>query len=222
MPRTSQACRDRPRTDGPKVGQNTRMRTSVVVVLHGDARSAEQCLAALAVQDEPVTEVVLVRSATTPPPLPPDGGPVVRTVILPSWTGPHAARNVGVGESSGDFIAFVDADCVPERSWHRRLVAPLAGRTADLVGGAVACGDRRWIDRGAHRAKFGVWAPGSSVRDRPSYPTANLALGRRTWDRSDLSGSSDGQATLSSCGVPVRSARGLPSCRTRSSITGRT
>ena len=153
----------------------------MIIVLHGAPRSTAQCLEALAGQDRRVDEVVLAHSASTRPPRPP-AGLDLRTVVLDEWTGPHAARNVGVAACSGDVIAFTDADCVPEPSWLRRLIAPLTERTADLAGGAVACGDARWIDRGAHRAKFGLWAPGSCDRDRSTYPTANLAVRRDTWD----------------------------------------
>src|SRR5437879_2102206 len=49
--------------------------------------------------------------------------------------GPGAARNDGAFATSGDLVAFVDADCEPTPGW---LAAGVhAARTADLVQGRV-------------------------------------------------------------------------------------
>jgi len=38
-----------------------------------------------------------------------------------------SARNHGAAEAGGDFLAFVDDDCVPEQGWLRALAEQLAG-----------------------------------------------------------------------------------------------
>jgi glycosyltransferase involved in cell wall biosynthesis len=49
--------------------------------------------------------------------------------------GPGAARNAGVAASTGEILAFTDADCIPEPGWLRAGVEAL--RSADLVQGRV-------------------------------------------------------------------------------------
>jgi GT2 family glycosyltransferase len=161
------------------------VRASVIVILHGEDRRLQECVAGLHAQTRPPDEIIAVVSRETPrPALDDDDGPVhTRILEIESWNGPHGARNAGAQSARGDALVFVDADCVSDPEWLARLLAPLADGSADIVGGAVGCSSRRWLDRGAHHAKFGLWLPDSAPGDRPTYPTANLALTRRTWAR---------------------------------------
>jgi glycosyltransferase involved in cell wall biosynthesis len=54
--------------------------------------------------------------------------------VLPGpATNSYAARNRGVAASSGEILAFCDADCVPEPEWLERGIAAL--ESADMVAG---------------------------------------------------------------------------------------
>jgi GT2 family glycosyltransferase len=57
-----------------------------------------------------------------------------RTVRL-EGSGPGAARNAGAAATSGEALAFLDADCVPAPGWLEAGLATL--RDADLVQGRV-------------------------------------------------------------------------------------
>lgn len=48
-----------------------------------------------------------------------------------------SARNRGVALTSGDILAFTDADCRPDPDWLRAGVERLCGGTIDIVGGAI-------------------------------------------------------------------------------------
>ncbi len=47
------------------------------------------------------------------------------------------ARNRGVGEASGEIIAFVDQDCLVPRHWAQKLVLALQENDVDGVGGSL-------------------------------------------------------------------------------------
>ncbi|SIS10429.1 glycosyltransferase [Natronorubrum thiooxidans] len=49
----------------------------------------------------------------------------------------YAARNRGLEEASGNYIAFIDSDCIPEPDWLQTGVEPLVNEEADLVAGRV-------------------------------------------------------------------------------------
>src|ERR1700735_2760964 len=49
--------------------------------------------------------------------------------------GAYAARNHGVSVSSGEIIAFTDADCVASPSWLAHLVEPFASPEVCIVQG---------------------------------------------------------------------------------------
>jgi glycosyltransferase involved in cell wall biosynthesis len=52
-------------------------------------------------------------------------------------TGPAGARNRGVTEARGEFIAFTDDDCLPTPMWLEKLVSMLSEKPAALVGGST-------------------------------------------------------------------------------------
>jgi glycosyltransferase involved in cell wall biosynthesis len=49
--------------------------------------------------------------------------------------GPAAARNLGAAHSSGEFVLFTDADCVPHQEWVEQMAKPLASGEAEGVMG---------------------------------------------------------------------------------------
>lgn len=51
--------------------------------------------------------------------------------------GSYAARNKGIKFSSGEILAFTDADCIPQRDWLKSGVEKLVSTNAGIVGGDV-------------------------------------------------------------------------------------
>lgn len=86
-------------------------RISVVVVAHNEAAHIRDALRSVALQARPADETVVVDDGST------DGTadlvarefPACRLLVQPN-RGPGAARNAGVAASSGDWVAFLDAD----------------------------------------------------------------------------------------------------------------
>jgi GT2 family glycosyltransferase len=63
--------------------------------------------------------------------------------------GPARARNRGALEAGGELLAFIDDDCVPERSWLRCLEEALSGSAA--AAGAVVNRAEGWVGRYINR-----------------------------------------------------------------------
>jgi glycosyltransferase involved in cell wall biosynthesis len=90
--------------------------------------------------DYPDFEIVVVdnRPGTNHDPIPefPSNGRV-RVVLEPS-SGASAARNRGIAETTGEFIAFTDDDVLVERNWLRALGVRFAlDEDVDAIGGMV-------------------------------------------------------------------------------------
>lgn len=119
---------------------------SVVIPAYNQARLLVRLLDSLTTMvNAPSFEIIIVDDAS------PDAtGPVVAAWIdaHPEIScryfrqdrnqGPGAARNRGVEEAQGEFVAFTDTDCVVSEGW---LAALIAGFTSDAiagVGGPVA------------------------------------------------------------------------------------
>ena len=115
---------------------------TVVVPTCGRPAQLQSCLEALSVQTlgdscevvvvddgspRPVTEGSVARSA---------GQLDLRVVRQPN-AGPASARNRGVREARGEFVAFTDDDCRPKRDWLEQLARAISIRPEALVGGTT-------------------------------------------------------------------------------------
>jgi GT2 family glycosyltransferase len=123
---------------------NGSITVSVVVPTYRRPRQLQACLEALAAQTllEP-WEVVVVDDGSPEPPVP----SVESLVAARGWqlvrqanAGPSAARNRGVREARGEFIAFTDDDCLPEPGWLEMLLQEARARPNALVGGTTVNG----------------------------------------------------------------------------------
>jgi glycosyltransferase involved in cell wall biosynthesis len=88
----------------------TRQRVSVVIPCYNSASFLEQALQSVRDQTRSVDEIIVVDDAST------DGSAAlaskaqVKCISLETNAGPGAARNRGIAATSGDLIAFLDAD----------------------------------------------------------------------------------------------------------------
>lgn len=119
---------------------------SVVIATHGRPTKLQRCLASLERMSYPCQrfEVIVVD----------DGSPVdVETALsdqLPPGLnvrflrqenlGPGVARNLGVREAKGQWIAFIDDDCRAHRHWLSRLERAVRQHPQGLIGGRIVNG----------------------------------------------------------------------------------
>ena len=117
---------------------------TIVIPTFGRPLQLQACLASLAEQTLPEPwEVVVVD----------DGSPQSIEGVALAWTGgldlrvirqanagPAAARNRGVQEARGTWIAFTDDDCRPEPQWLATLVRAAREHPGALIGGATLNG----------------------------------------------------------------------------------
>ena len=115
---------------------------SVVIPTRNRHKAVESCLDALAAQTLPPGsfEVIVVDDGSEPP-LAPDptrwAAKFDVKLIRQKNTGPAGARNRGVTEARGEFLAFTDDDCLPTPTWLEKLVAALRENPEALVGGST-------------------------------------------------------------------------------------
>lgn len=125
----------------------TEPRVSIVIPAYNARDTLGRCVTACQNQSVPVHEIIVVDDGST------DGTldvarslPGVCVVSQPN-AGPATARNTGAAASTGDLIAFTDADCVPEPNWIAALVTALPADAA-AIGGTYACANpSSWLAR---------------------------------------------------------------------------
>ena len=113
---------------------------SVVIPTYNRPKQLESCLAALAEQDYPKAnyQVVVVdddseQSLHTIEAAEEDREDVAQVGQIRA--GPAAARNTGVQNATGDYIAFTDDDCIPDVGWLRQFALSFQADPDAMVGG---------------------------------------------------------------------------------------
>ena len=163
------------------------MRISVVVPCQNAERHIERCLDALASQEAFAGdfEVIVVDDRST------DGSAELverrgLRLLRSHGRGPYAARNAGIRASSGDVVAFTDADCEPAPDWLRRIASEFERDAAEIVvGPRLPAGDRLSLVSAYERAKDAYVFGGR--RTELYYASAqNLAVRRAALERLGL------------------------------------
>ena len=116
----------------PRAAMRTWPRVSVVVCAYNAADTLDDCLSSLERLTYPDYEIILVNDGSTDRTS--EIGrthPRVRVIDTPN-AGLSAARNVGLGEATGEIVAYTDADTRVDRDWLSFLVQPFL--TSDVVG----------------------------------------------------------------------------------------
>jgi GT2 family glycosyltransferase len=98
-----------------------------------------------------------------------------------SRAGPAAARNTGVSRAKGDFLAFTDDDCRPDRRWLRFLAGCLEADPDSIVGGRTINALIANAFSAASQLVTDYLYDYYQNISAPSFTTNNLAMTRQTF-----------------------------------------
>ncbi|WP_449284032.1 glycosyltransferase [Luteimonas yanweni] len=113
---------------------------SIIIPVFQDSSGIHRCLRSLSRQTYPMgsLEVIVVDNGSVPAISVSDDYPFKIVLVRCLIAGSYAARNAGVLASSGEVLAFTDADCTAEPAWVLNGVASLKKRGGDvIIGGEV-------------------------------------------------------------------------------------
>ena len=111
---------------------------SVIIPAFNNLSDLKETLRGLSKQHLPVFEVVVVDNGSFPRLSLVDFESCGEVrLVTEEKPGSYAARNRGAAESSGDFLLFLDAGCVPTPDWYESAVQAIASDAACIWGGAV-------------------------------------------------------------------------------------
>jgi glycosyltransferase involved in cell wall biosynthesis len=111
---------------------------SVIVPVYNGAGHIGDCIEALLRQDFPLGhyEIIIVNNRSTDATQEIIERYPVRS-LYESKRGPAAARNTGIRASTAEFVAFTDADCIPQSNWLSKLFSVMP-KTICGAGGQVS------------------------------------------------------------------------------------
>jgi GT2 family glycosyltransferase len=159
---------------------------SVIVPTRNRPIRLAECLRALASLDYPAErlETIVVDDGSSTARDVVDRAELQRVIVVEQTaSGPAAARNRGADEARGTFVAFLDDDCSPVRTWLADLQYALDDDPTSLVGGptvnalttnAFAAASETVVD-------YLVVSGRMSGDDVSFLPSSNLALSREVF-----------------------------------------
>ncbi len=133
-------------------------RLAIIIPHYNDTIRLKRCLEALEPQVDAGMEVVVADNASTQ-----DLAPIrarfdwVRFVTQPE-AGAGLARNAGVAAATAPWLAFIDADCVPDKTWALRALHLSSGDADTVTGGRVDVFDETPPPRSGAEAFEAVFA----------------------------------------------------------------
>jgi GT2 family glycosyltransferase len=156
---------------------------SVVIPSRGHVEELRACLTALQPQvNSSSCELVVVDSGGDPAVASVAAEfPGVRLISHGPRLYPGAARNLGAREARGEYLAFIDVDCIPEPDWMARASAALQ------AGGVVVAGavldTRRWhpVAASDNLLQFSDFSPRRPDGPIANIPTCNFAVSREAF-----------------------------------------
>lgn len=159
------------------------MRFSVIIPTYGRPERLRQCLAGLAAMnyDSKEFEVIVVDDGS-PEPVEPVVHSLQDRLALTSLrqenAGPASARNLGAQHARGDWLAFLDDDCIPQPDWLQQLEKEAHRSPGAMLGGVTANGCPENIFAAANEVLLNAVIGWLQRHDSPLqfFPSNNLAL----------------------------------------------
>lgn len=115
--------------------------------------------------------------------------PNLRYISSDTNNGLGSATNIGVRAARGDYLLFIDDDCIAKEDWVERLSASLNQK--QIVTGAVASPVLNYIKLCHNIAEFHPFMPGRKARPVEFIVGANMGFRRSVLKR--LSGTQEGR-----------------------------
>ena len=109
--------------------------------------------------------------------------PQVQFIKTKEPTPPGTARNIGASASTGDYLIFIDADCIAESNWlDTHLQCHQHHNDILLVGGGVRFDKNNYFTLSDNISSFHEYMLHIVSGRKTILPTLNLSLPKRIWE----------------------------------------
>ncbi len=167
----------------PKKVNADQIEVSVVIPSYNAERFIEKCLDSLYLQKQNFTyEIIVVDSSSdSTPNIILQKFPQVRLIHLDQQTYPGTARNIGVEQSRGEIIAFLDSDCVAQQGWLSKAVEEVRKGHLIVGGGIKNNNPHSMISRADFILTFNEFVVGKPSGKLAFIPTCNFVCTKKVF-----------------------------------------
>ncbi len=159
---------------------------SVIIPSYNSEKTIARCISSLKNQDfDEEFEIILVDSSEdTTALIVKEKFPEIRFIHLPQKTDPGTARNIGLRQSNGDLIAFIDSDCYADKDWLSQIRISHQS-DFDCVGGVIFNANDRSDSVGwaGYIAEFRDFLPSNSKQRVSHIPTCNISYKKKVFEQ---------------------------------------
>lgn len=162
------------------------MKVSVIIASYNASLTIEKCLFSLEKQSHPQDfEVIVVDSSIdNTADIVSQKFPDVKLYKFTERKYPGDARNFGVSQSSGEILAFTDADCIVAPDWIEQLIAAHKSTPLPVIGGAIANGNPdSYVGWSYYFCSLSQWMPQDQIFERTDIPTGCLSAKRWSFEQ---------------------------------------
>jgi glycosyltransferase involved in cell wall biosynthesis len=128
---------------GRKRSEKEMDKISIIISVRNEANKIGQCLEALFSQSLKPYEVIVVDGHSTDMTVENAKKYPVKIFYEDYYTRAGGCH-IGLENAKGDFIAFTDADCIPERNWLENLIKEFNNSIVGVGGAIKNIGDTLW------------------------------------------------------------------------------
>ena len=171
--------------ESPQVNGQSQISVTVLIPAYNAASTIQATLSSLLAQDfkEPYEIIVVDSSSDETPHIIAEQSSEVRLIRRDQQTDPGTARNLGIAQAQGEIIACIDADCIAQPDWLRRMVEEQRSGH-EVVGGAIDNGNPdSLISWAGYLGEFREWLPVGQGRLVKHVPTCNISYHRSIFTR---------------------------------------
>jgi glycosyltransferase involved in cell wall biosynthesis len=184
------------------------MRTSVVIPCRNAARTVRDAVGSAFGQSAPPAEVVVVDDASTDGSADAAREAGARVIRNASRRNAGGARNVGMEATSGELLAFLDADAVAPKDWLARALRAFAGDASIVgVGGRIVNGRPGRYGELDYYMNHSEWIGRGLAGEKANIPTMAIVYRREAIGPVRFPETNTGEDTAFALAVTARGGR---------------
>ena len=110
--------------------------------------------------------------------------PQVQFIKTKEPTPPGTARNIGASASTGDYLIFIDADCIAESSWmETHLQCHQSNSKPIILGGGVTFLSNNYLTLADNVSSFHEYMTHIPKKSIELLPSINLSMAKQIWQK---------------------------------------